>query len=107
MELAEGGGLPSYPHPYLMPDFWQFPTVSMGLGPTLLDLSGAIYPLSQSSWFAQTEQEPRVWAFIGDGETDEPETLGFDQFGRARKSGQFDVGRELQPATSRRSGSRE
>ena len=41
-ELAEGGGLSSYPHPYLMPDFWQFPTVSMGLGPIMSILSGAV-----------------------------------------------------------------
>ncbi|MAE60218.1 MAG: pyruvate dehydrogenase (acetyl-transferring), homodimeric type [Planctomycetaceae bacterium] len=74
-ELAPGGGLSSYPHPWLMPEFWQFPTVSMGLGPIM-----AIY---QARYLRYLENrgllEPtdrKVWAFIGDGETDEPETRG-------------------------------
>src|SRR5262249_6442500 len=74
-ELAEGGGLSSYPHPWLMPGFWEFPTVSMGLGPIM-----AIY----QAWFNKyledrglIKNEGRhVWAFLGDGETDEPESLG-------------------------------
>jgi pyruvate dehydrogenase E1 component len=74
-ELAQGGGLSSYPHPYLMPDFWQFPTVSMGLGPLL-----SIYQARFNRYLAArgllTGPEPKVWAFVGDGETDEPETLG-------------------------------
>ena len=74
-ELAEGGGLSSYPHPWLMPDFWCFPTVSMGLGPI-----GAIYQARFNRYLhdrglVDTENS-RVWCFIGDGETDEPETLG-------------------------------
>src|ERR1700723_629607 len=72
---VRGGGLSSYPHPWLMPDFWQFPTVSMGLGPI-----GAIY---QARFMKYLENRGvikptgrKVWAFLGDGETDEPESLG-------------------------------
>jgi pyruvate dehydrogenase E1 component len=74
-ELAEGGGLSSYPHPYLMPDFWQFPTVSMGLGPLLSIYQARFNRYLRARGFCSGE-EPKVWAFIGDGETDEPETLG-------------------------------
>jgi pyruvate dehydrogenase E1 component len=74
-ELAEGGGLSSYPHPYLMPDFWQFPTVSMGLGPLMSIYQARFNRYLRARGLAGGE-EPRVWAFIGDGETDEPETLG-------------------------------
>ncbi|HEV2208463.1 MAG TPA: pyruvate dehydrogenase (acetyl-transferring), homodimeric type [Verrucomicrobiae bacterium] len=74
-ELAEGGGLSSYPHPYLMPDFWQFPTVSMGLGPLLSIYQARFNRYLRARGLASGE-EPRVWAFVGDGESDEPETLG-------------------------------
>ena len=74
-ELAEGGGLSSYPHPYLMPEFWQFPTVSMGLGP-LLSIYQARFNRYLRARSMTNGEEPKVWAFIGDGETDEPETLG-------------------------------
>ena len=74
-EMKAGGGLSSYPHPWLMPDFWEYPTVSMGLGPIM-----AIY---QARFMRYLEdrglKEPsnsKVWAFLGDGETDEPESLG-------------------------------
>jgi len=71
----EGGGLSSYPHPRLMPDFWEFPTVSMGLGPI-----NAIYQARFNRYLAgrgiKDTSQQRVWAFLGDGETDEPETLG-------------------------------
>ncbi|MEQ9618671.1 MAG: pyruvate dehydrogenase (acetyl-transferring), homodimeric type [Deltaproteobacteria bacterium] len=74
-ELQPDGGLPSYPHPWLMPDFWQFPTVSMGLSPIM-----AIYQARFNRYLEDRGlKEPtdsRVWAFLGDGETDEPETLG-------------------------------
>ncbi len=74
-ELAEGGGLSSYPHPYLMPDFWQFPTVSMGLGPIM-----SIYQARFNRYLSARElirgEEPKVVCYIGDGESDEPETLG-------------------------------
>jgi pyruvate dehydrogenase E1 component len=74
-ELAEGGGLSSYPHPWLMPDFWEFPTVSMGLGPL-----GAIYQARflrylEHRGLKDTSQQ-KVWCFIGDGECDEVDTLG-------------------------------
>jgi pyruvate dehydrogenase E1 component len=74
-ELAEGGGLSSYPHPYLMPDFWQFPTVSMGLGPIMSIYQARFNRYLKARGFIKSA-EPKVWCFIGDGETDEPETLG-------------------------------
>jgi pyruvate dehydrogenase E1 component len=74
-ELAEGGGLSSYPHPYLMPDFWQFPTVSMGLGPIMSIYQARFNRYLKARAFCGRE-EPKVWCFVGDGESDEPETLG-------------------------------
>jgi pyruvate dehydrogenase E1 component len=74
-ELAEGGGLSSYPHPYLMPDFWQFPTVSMGLGPVMSIYQARFNRYLRAREFLANE-EPHVWCFVGDGEIDEPETLG-------------------------------
>ena len=71
----DGRGLSSYPHPRLMPDFWEFPTVSMGLGPI-----SAIYHARFNRYLLNRQLDDtsnsRVWAYIGDGETDEPETLG-------------------------------
>jgi len=75
-ELADGGGLSSYPHPYLMPEFWQFPTVSMGLGPILSIYQARFNRYLQARGLAKWTEEPKVWCFVGDGETDEPETLG-------------------------------
>jgi pyruvate dehydrogenase E1 component len=74
-ELAEGGGLSSYPHPYLMPEFWQFPTVSMGLGPIMSIYQARFNRYLRARGLVQGE-EPKVWCFVGDGESDEPETLG-------------------------------
>jgi pyruvate dehydrogenase E1 component len=74
-ELAEGGGLSSYPHPYLMPDFWQFPTVSMGLGP-IMSIYQARFNRYLRARGVTLGEEPKLWAFLGDGECDEPETLG-------------------------------
>lgn len=74
-ELGEEGGLSSYPHPYLMPDFWQFPTVSMGLGPILSIYQARFNRYLRARGFVG-EPEPKVWCFVGDGESDEPETLG-------------------------------
>ena len=74
-ELAEGGGLSSYPHPYLMPDFWQFPTVSMGLGP-IMSIYQARFNRYLKARGVISGEEQKVWAFLGDGETDEPESLG-------------------------------
>ena len=74
-ELREGGGLSSYPHPWLMPDFWEFPTVSMGLSPIM-----AIYQARFNHYLEDRGLHPKsdhkVWAFLGDGEMDEPEALG-------------------------------
>jgi pyruvate dehydrogenase E1 component len=74
-ELKPGGGLSSYPHPWLMPDFWEFPTVSMGLSPLM-----AIYQARFNRYLENRGLKPatdaKVWAFLGDGETDEPESLG-------------------------------
>ena len=75
-ELAEGGGLSSYPHPYLMPEFWQYPTVSMGLGPIMSIYQARYNRYLQARKLVSYENEPKVWCFIGDGESDEPETLG-------------------------------
>jgi pyruvate dehydrogenase E1 component len=74
-ELRPGGGLSSYPHPWLMADFWEYPTVSMGLGPIT-----AIYQARFMRYLEDRGLKPKtdskVWAFLGDGETDEPEALG-------------------------------
>lgn len=72
---CDGGGLSSYPHPWLMPDFWQFPTVSMGLGPITAIYQARFLKYLHARGLADTSQR-KVWCFIGDGETDEPETLG-------------------------------
>src|SRR5262249_23080205 len=74
-ELAPGGGLSSYPHPWLMPNFWQFPTVSMGLSPILAIYQARFNRYLHHRGLKDTSQN-RVWAFLGDGETDEPESLG-------------------------------
>ncbi len=71
----DGRGLSSYPHPRLMPDFWEFPTVSMGLGP-LTALYHARFNRYLHNRRLDDTSQSRVWAFIGDGECDEPETLG-------------------------------
>ncbi len=72
---VDGNGLSSYPHPWLMPDYWQFPTVSMGLGPIM-----AIYQARVMRYLTArgltTQSDRKVWAFLGDGECDEPESLG-------------------------------
>ena len=68
-------GLSSYPHPWLMPDFWQFPTVSMGLGPLMAIYQARYMKYLQGRGLAETAGR-KVWAFLGDGETDEPESLG-------------------------------
>ena len=74
-ELQPGGGLSSYPHPWLMPEFWEFPTVSMGLSPIM-----AIYQARFNRYLEDRGLKEntgrKVWTFLGDGETDEPETLG-------------------------------
>ncbi|MBL8414310.1 MAG: pyruvate dehydrogenase (acetyl-transferring), homodimeric type [Propionivibrio sp.] len=70
-----GKGLSSYPHPWLMPDFWQFPTVSMGLGPIQAIYQARFMKYMESRGFIEAKDR-KVWAFLGDGETDEVESLG-------------------------------
>ena len=81
---VDGNGLSSYPHPWLMPDYWQFPTVSMGLGPIQ-----SIYQAHVMRYLSSRElldnSNRRVWAFLGDGEMDEPESLG--AIGKAGREG--------------------
>jgi pyruvate dehydrogenase E1 component len=74
-ELEEGGGLCSYPHPWLMPDFWEFPTVSMGLGPIQAIYQARFIRYLENRGL-KTATGGRVWAYMGDGEMDEPESLG-------------------------------
>ncbi|KAB2840759.1 pyruvate dehydrogenase (acetyl-transferring), homodimeric type, partial [bacterium] len=74
-ELEKGGGLSSYPHPWLMPDFWEYPTVSMGLSPLAAIYQARFNRYLQARGIKDTS-DSRVWAFLGDGETDEPEALG-------------------------------
>jgi len=72
---SEGNGLSSYPHPWLMPDFWQFSTVSMGLGPLMAIYQARFMRYLEHRGVSKTAGR-KVWAFLGDGETDEPESLG-------------------------------
>ena len=74
-ELAKGGGLSSYPHPYLMPNFWQFATVSMGLGPLMAIYQARFMRYMTDRGFIK-ETSRKVFAFLGDGEMDEPESKG-------------------------------
>jgi pyruvate dehydrogenase E1 component len=74
-ELQPEGGLSSYPHPWLMPDFWQFPTVSMGLGPIMALYQARFLRYLEHRGILDTSKV-KVWCFVGDGEVDEPETLG-------------------------------
>jgi pyruvate dehydrogenase E1 component len=74
-EVVRGQGLSSYPHPRLMPDFWEFPTVSMGLGPLNAIYQARFNRYLHARGFKDTS-DSRVWAFLGDGETDEPEAVG-------------------------------
>ena len=101
-ELKPEGGLSSYPHPWLMPDFWEFPTVSMGLGPI-----SAIYQARFMRYLEdrglKKRSDSKVWAFVGDGETDEPESLGAITLAVARAARQPDLRDQLQPPAPRRS----
>ncbi len=72
---VDGNGLPSYPHPWLMPGFWQFPTVSMGLGPIMAIYQARFMRYLNDRGILNT-RDRKVWAFLGDGEMDEPESLG-------------------------------
>jgi pyruvate dehydrogenase E1 component len=74
-EVSTPGGLSSYPHPWLMPDFWQFPTVSLGIGAITSIYQARFMRYLQARGIAETDGR-KVWAFLGDGEMDEPETMG-------------------------------
>ena len=105
-ELAPGGGLSSYPHPWLMPDFWQFPTVSMGLGPIIGDLPGALQPLPR----APRPRRPTGHAGLGLPRRRRDRRARIarrDHARRARKARQPDLRRQLQPAAARRPGARQ
>ena len=101
-----GGGLPSYPHPRLMPDFWEFPTVSMGLGPI-----NAIYQARFNHYLhdrgIKDTSDQHVWAFLGDGEMDEAESRGLIAGAALRGPRQPDLRHQLQPAAPRRPGARQ
>ncbi|EGG94121.1 Pyruvate dehydrogenase E1 component [gamma proteobacterium IMCC1989] len=73
---VDGKGLSSYPHPWLMPDYWQFPTVSMGLGPITAIYQARFMRYLTARGLVEENKARKVWAFLGDGECDEPETLG-------------------------------
>ncbi|HEV2043016.1 MAG TPA: pyruvate dehydrogenase (acetyl-transferring), homodimeric type [Casimicrobiaceae bacterium] len=81
---SEGKGIPSYPHPWLMPAFWQFPTVSMGLGPLMAIYQARFLKYLEGRGLAKTDNR-KVWAFLGDGECDEPESLGAISLGGREK----------------------
>ncbi|MBX3450488.1 MAG: pyruvate dehydrogenase (acetyl-transferring), homodimeric type [Planctomycetaceae bacterium] len=83
-ELPRGSGLSSYPHPWLMPEYWQFPTVSMGLGP-ICSLYQARFLRYVAHRGLLDTSKSRVWAFLGDGEIDEPESLGAITLGAREK----------------------
>ena len=86
---VKGRGISSYPHPWLMPDFWQFPTVSMGLGPIMAIYQARFMRYLNDRGLAKTDNR-KVWAFLGDGETDEPESLGaIGMAGRERLDNQI------------------
>ena len=70
-----GGGLSSYPHPWLMPEFWQFPTVSMGLGPMMAIYQARFMRYMENRGMVEPSDR-KIWAFLGDGEMDEPESMG-------------------------------
>ncbi len=83
-ELAKGGGLSSYPHPKLMPEFWEFPTVSMGLSPIMAIYQARFNRYLQDRGIKEAYSQ-KVWAFLGDGELDEPESLGAITLGSREK----------------------
>jgi len=83
-ELKPGGGLSSYPHPWLMPDFWEYPTVSMGIGPLTAIYQARFIRYLENRGLKQASEQ-KVWAFLGDGETDEPESLGAISLGAREK----------------------
>ncbi len=75
-EFRAGGGLPSYPHPRHMPGYWQFPTVSMGLAPILAIYQARFNKYMEDRGIKKDKSDQKIWAFLGDGEMDEPESMG-------------------------------
>ncbi len=71
-----GNGLSSYPHPWLMPEYWQFPTVSMGLGPIMSIYQAHVQKYLEQRGLLENEKDRKIWMFCGDGEMDEPESMG-------------------------------
>ena len=103
---TDGNGIPSYPHPWLMPDFWQFPTVSMGLGPLMAIYQARFLKYLHGRGLADTATR-KVWAFMGDGEMDEPESLGAISLAGRENLDNLDLRHQLQPAAPRRPGARQ
>ena len=103
VQHGPGQGLSSYPHPRLMPDFWEFPTVSMGLGALNAIYQARFNRYLHNRGIKDTSQQ-HVWAFLGDGEMGEPESLGAIRRGRARGARQPHLRHQLQPAAARRPG---
>ena len=101
-----GGGLSSYPHPWLMPDFWQFPTVSMGLGPLMAIYQARFLKYLEARGFAPDRRPPRV-GVPGRRRDRRAGVARRDRDGRAREARQPHLRRELQPAAARRSGARQ
>ena len=98
-----GNGVSSYPHPWLMPDFWQFPTVSMGLGPIMAIYQARFLKYLNAHGLADTTNR-HVWAFCGDGEMDEPESLGAISLAGREILDNLIFRRELQPPAARWTG---
>ena len=103
---VDGKGVSSYPHPWLMPDFWQFPTVSMGLGPLMAIYQARFLKYLGNRGLANTADR-KVWAFMGDGEMDEPESLGAISLAGRETARQSRIRHQLQPAAPGRSGARQ
>ena len=107
MEVAgKGRGLSSYPHPWLMPDYWQVPTVSMGLGPLQAIYQAHFWKYLENRGLIR-RSDRKVWCFIGDGESDEPESLGAISLAGREGLDNLDLRRQLQPAAPRRPGARQ
>ena len=104
-DLHPDGGLSSYPHPWLMPSFWEFPTVSMGLAPIMAIYQARFNRYLEDRGIKGTSGQ-RVWAYLGDGECDEPETLGAITLA-ARTTGQPGVRDQLQSPAARRARARQ
>ena len=103
---VDGKGISSYPHPKLMPEFWQFPTVSMGLGPLMAIYQARFLKYLHARGIANTENR-KVWVFCGDGEMDEPESLGAIGLAAREKLDNLIFVINCNPAAPRRPGARQ